>query len=264
MKVLIIIILFTLSAFNSIRAQWRVMPAISVSQNLSIIGGYSTNKVSLHTGYHYNSTHYISYNAYQITNINGGVNLANTNYSIGIKAGYQFFICRDQTVTNPYVKNKFIMNSHFIGFVITNRFRENKIVRPFINISGSTEVKTNYRDRYLSTETYNPTVISSGNYDNVIGIKTNFYQSTPFIGSLLIGCDFRIYKDLRVNLALGYGLRVLKTRYGMLTFHPEQSTMKPVKTEYISEPYTVAFHMLDFQLGLSYAFSFKKKEKQAK
>ena len=157
---------------------------------------------------------------------------------------------------------KSLLRSHFVGGTLKYIFREReKRFRPFIKISALTEISTNYKNGYLMDYELIPKEEPSKySYYTSPGYKVSYYsylyQSTPFVGSFQIGCDIRLIKDLHLNLSLGYGLRYMKTKYVEWKenedFHEKLNSI-PIE-KHIS-------NMLDIQLGLSYAFSFHKKEK---
>jgi|GEM_PF-1695454 len=261
MKKVVFFILFIWLFHNCVLSQWKVQPTIGISHNWSLFGVYRTDKVASITNYHYNDSYHVTNIPYQVTNVNLGLNIIHNRYSLGIKGSYQYFKCREQLVLVPHVKNKHSIKSRFIGLNIVNRFRETKIIRPFFSIELSTEIGTNYKEKYLDAESYDPVIYFSSLYQSW-DIRINYYKSTPFIGNLLVGCDFRLYKGLSVNAAFGYGLRILKTQYGKLYYHPSVQD-KPIAETKIGNPYTVGLNYLTLQLGLNYAFSFHKKEKKA-
>jgi len=90
--------------------------------------------------------------------------------------------------------------------------------------------------------------------------ELNIYHSTPLIGDLLVGCDFRLYKGLSVNASFGYGLRVLKIQYARVTFPAGQHPLAPVYEEKIGRPYSLVLNYMTIQLGLSYAFDTHKRK----
>lgn len=259
-KLIFIIVIITVFPWNTVIAQWEVQPAIGISHNWSLFGIYKTDKVASITNYHYNSSYYVTSVPYQITNINGGINLVHQDYNLSIRFGYQYFVCKQQVSINFSEKVRETMKGNLIGLIISNKFRETKVVRPFFSIELSTEIGTNYKEKYLGAENYNiDKYITTASY--IWNKNINYYQSTPFIGNLLVGCDFRLYKGLSVNAAFGYGLRILKAQYGTLYYYPSVQN-KPATEIKIGNPYTLGFNMLTLQLGLSYAFDIHKKKQK--
>lgn len=259
-KLVFIIVIITVFLWNTVIAQWQVQPTIGISYSLSLFGSYKTEKIASISNYSYNQLYHTVDIVYHNIDIKGGVILKKSNHSISIMGSYNYFFSRDKFIIyqEMYTK-KFIMQSHFLGLTITNKFRETKIVRPFVSLELSTEISTNYKDKYLNAPDYYPVppYLSSIVAFNA---NVNYYKSTPFIGNLLVGCDFRLYKELSVNTAFGYGLRILKAQYGTLYYHPSVQN-KPATETKIGNPYTLGFNMLTLQLGINYTFSFKKKTK---
>ncbi len=172
-----------------------------------------------------------------------------------------------------YVSPNFTYKSNFLGISNNLLFLSpKKRFRPLVKINILTEIKSNYkggflwdndRGNLLTLENYNITpssqkITTSPSPNNPAGhyYTSNFYHSTPFVGSLLVGCDIRLVKNLHLNLSLGYGLRVMKTQ-NTQWINGEDVSQK-LKTSPIETHY---FHMLDCQFGLNYTFSFKKKQK---
>jgi len=255
------LILIAVSMNNIISAQWKIMPSIGISEMFATLGDYrpESNKYGLNDskpGLHRSSNNFSS------SNLKIGLKLKNEKFSVGIFIGNQLLTKRISKMY--FIKERSYMISNSLGLGFDFRFRENKRIRPFIEINGFTEILTNYEGKTLYPKDFYPTEIYySGLNQKELQINGYTYQSNPFIGNFLVGCDFRIYKGLSANFAIGYGLRILKMRYGMLTFYSEQSSSMPDKVEYIGSPFTINFNMLTLQLGLNYAFSFHKKDKKA-
>lgn len=258
MKKLVFVII-TIFLGNMVTAQWKVMPTIDFSHSTSFLGIYKTSSTGL-PDYWYNQSFHLTGTFYQKMNFNGGVNLIHDNYSLGIKLSYQYFIGRGQLLYIDNAVNKGLMKGHLLGFVITNRFREKKVIRPYFSIALSSEIKTNYKNKYLRELEYDP-ISFSFVASKIWNTELNVYKSTPFIGDLLVGCDFRIYKGFSMNLAFGYSIRVIKVQYEKVTF-PAGPPSAPIYEEKIGQPYSLSLNYLTFQLGLSYAFDIHKKKQK--
>ena len=147
-------------------------------------------------------------------------------------------------------------NCHFLGVGIKYFLLDNEKFKPNISLEIMTELGTknkgNLMRQYLTItqqSSYSLQELSQQNshyfddyeeYDSWIG--NVYYQSTPFSGTLLIGCDFKLCKNLYLNFGLGLGIRSIKV-------------LKPVTR--ITKNYNV--FSADAQLGLTYAFPLKKK-----
>ena len=189
-----------------------------------------------------------TFNSYSGTNISAGSQIETKKGNFNIMGTYQFS-------GNYWRGAVFSLQSHLLGIALGYRILSNeRKVSPFVGISAVTEVGTNYKDKYISRDlapSIYPEEFSKLSY------SSRFYAGTPFVGNLLLGCDIRLVHDLHLNISAGYGLRVMLARYAVwpksYVLSKEQIHEHSVKTR--------NFHMLDFQLGLSYAFSLKKKTK---
>ena len=74
-----------------------------------------------------------------------------------------------------------------------------------------------------------------------------------------MGVDFQLIRNLNLTVELGYGFRVMKIRYKKWGANQQEPASD------LSDKYSLKdvnfLHCIDFELGISYAFSFKKKEK---
>lgn len=148
-------------------------------------------------------------------------------------------------------------NYHQVGGSFKYYVTKSDIFKPFIDMEISTEVGSLFKNglmrrsdlRTTQQSSYSLQELSQQNshyfdsyeeYDSWIG--NVYYQSTPFSGTLLIGCDVKLCKNLYLNFGLGLGIRSIKV-------------LKPVTR--ITKNYNV--FSADAQLGVSYAFPLKKK-----
>ncbi|PKR81844.1 hypothetical protein CW751_00455 [Brumimicrobium salinarum] len=161
----------------------------------------------------------------------------------------------------PY---KSLQRIHLIGASSKYIFREhNKKVRPFLKIAVLSEVYSNYKNGLLVFNEYFPKVEPSFSYiDPTPGGEdpavdyyySHFYYSTPLVINFLGGVDIKLIKNLNLNIALGYDFRIMKVKYAEWKENDNvYDKLKTIPNENINS------HMLDVQLGLTYAFSFKKK-----
>lgn len=247
---------FSIPAFS----QWEFKPVCSLSYNTFLFGSYWTFSNGL-PSYSYNQPFHMTGMLCQRVDFNGGINLIHNNYSLGLKLSFQYFEARGKDIYNgAKFSYKGLMKNFLLGLNIINRFREKKIVRPYFSIALSSEIQTNYKNKYLRKVDYYPFVYlfqTSAPWNK----EVNIYHSTPFVGELLAGCDFRIYKGFSVNIAIGYGVRVLRVQYAEVTFPAGQQPSAPISEEKIGNPYSLPLNYMVIQVGLSYAFSFQKKPK---
>ena len=248
--------MFFLIGSLEINAQVKITPSLGISETFSARGTYNTSKA--YDFYEWEGQYgelYPSGTGFLTTNISAGIRTALKHISVGTSLQYQLLRTGNE-------KNNRLF-SNLLGAEINIRFLDTKKVRPNIIFELSTEMASNYKEKYLSTKVYYPVkfdhVTLPGNFNS----SANIYRGTPFVFHVVAGCDFRLSDHFSINVGIGYGVRMLRSIKANLTFNHNQSKTDPIKTEYISEPYTVAFHMLDFQIGLNYAFSFHKKEKKA-
>lgn len=146
------------------------------------------------------------------------------------------------------------LQSHFLGgglkLVLLNK---EKRFRAFVEFNLFSEIATNYKDGYLALYRFNPTEKPAD--PNYYGLySSNFYDSTPIIGSLLVGVDIKLSKNLNIGIAIGYGKREMLYR--------ERGWYGSNEDEVISslEEYPTSLKrstMIDLQAGLSYTFGFK-------
>lgn len=156
-------------------------------------------------------------------------------------------------------QSMYILQSHLLGGGINYRIlNKEKRFSPFIEINASTEVITNYRGGFLDIGDLFPT--DYGGFWEKDGPPSQyysaFYYSTPFVGNILLGCDVRLVDGLHLNVGAGYGLRGMKTR----EIYWDEGTEPSEELRNVDPKFTKWFNMIDIKLGISYAFSFKKKQ----
>lgn len=155
-------------------------------------------------------------------------------------------------------QSMYTLQSHKIGGGINYRILNNeKRFSPFIEINASTEIGTNYRGGFLDMDQFFPTDRAYYyNSDNTLIYYSAFYYSTPFVGNILLGCDVLITNGLHLNIGAGYGMGGMFIRqiYWDEGALPSEELINTI-------PKSIQwFNMLDIKLGISYAFSFKKKQ----
>lgn len=227
-KILIIYITF-LSVFCFSQGKYKILAEISSNNSLDFV----------ETG-----------NFFSGTNFSAGTQIDLKKSSFSLSGVYQFGgnWWGEQGVP-PYY-----MQYHLLGVKLKYRILSiEKRASPFFEITGLTEVGTNYKDCYISYS-WVPSLHAEKFLNSYY---SRFYTGTPFVGNIFFGCDIRLTGDLHLNISAGYGLRVMLTRYADWLYEPTLSK-EEIHEHSIG---TKNLHMLDFQLGLSYAFSFKKKTK---
>lgn len=205
------------------------------------------------------------YGDYGLTAINLGIN-------VKMKSGNSLFYVAYGVLYNYPVPKEWVRGydiiSHDIGLSMEYHFtEEEKRFRPFIEIDIFSEIKSNYKNGILDNESLTSPIIrelsaetmptSSLSTPGKVVFKNSFYYSTPFIGSILAGCAIRLVDNLHLSLAVGYGRKMMKYKYLEWQKGDDyQSMLEKRGTK------TKNFNYVDFQLGLSYTFSFHKNRKK--
>ena len=229
-------------------AQREILPTISIAETASGGGTYNT----MLTG-DYSSSENLKYKStgrsFTSTSLALGIYLKTKIVDWKIAVDNQFLMMRDE--------KKIGLASYLLGLNFEARFLNKSIIRPLISLSITSEIATNYKGKYLNDEYYDPVNYSVNSYKTEY-INSNIYLGTPLIIHSLLGFNLNASKKITLNFLIGYGCRILKSRKALNTFDPNSSTSIPVKTEYIGSIFYAPFHMIDFQFGLNYTFSFKK------
>ncbi len=158
------------------------------------------------------------------------------------------------------MKKKISLASYLLGLNFECRFLNNTVIRPLLALSITSEIATNYKGKYLHDLYYDPANYYV-NTHKIEYVTANLYLGTPLVIHSFLGFNLNASKKVSLNFLIGYGCRVLKGRKVLHTFDPNFSKSKPIKTEVTGKVFSAPFHMIDLQFGLSYTFSFKKKDK---
>lgn len=144
--------------------------------------------------------------------------------------------------------SSFLFSSHLLGVGLEHRMNNDKDVSLIIGFSALTEVKSNFRNGYI---TDGIPVYPSFNHSD------DFYHSTPFASSLWIGVDVQIVQGLSISFSVENNFRILKKRH--LNWELSDFDERPIE-DVINEQTieTVIFDKVGLRLGLSYNFSFNK------
>jgi hypothetical protein len=153
-----------------------------------------------------------------------------------------------------------LLRSHFVGLSLKYNFKkERKIVNPFISIQVLTEVGSNFKDGFLIYGSFIPSQTKTGQQSSGFGdifLASNFYNSTPLVGSALGGVNIEFCQNTSLNIAVGYAYRMMKVKYAEWKEDEDvYKKLQSIPTE------NVFSHFLDVQLGFTYVFSFKNKPK---
>jgi len=151
-----------------------------------------------------------------------------------------------------------LQRNHFLGVSLKYLFLNIEAkYRPFIDIKILSEISSNYKNGRLMENNLIPMNHPYGTGQFPTPFYSTLYHSTPFVGSAVLGCDFRLIESLHLNLGIGYGFRIMKTKYASWYENEDLNVVaqdKPTKN--------IRSHMIDLQLGLTYAFSLKNKEQK--
>lgn len=210
-----------------------------------------------------------AYETYMAESIALGINVSSKKIDVNTLFFYNFMY------SGIYKFNaiKDYTRLHQIGGKFEIIFLSNtKRFRPYLSLTSGTSLDRKYKNKLLDSEAL--VFIDKAEVDihflskvqpNPITRYARFYQSTPFIGTFVTGCDVRIVENFHVKVGVGYGLQIMKTKYAEWSggktnnpINPYPPNMEaflkdiPMDTHY--------FHLLDVQVGLSYSFPLKKKE----
>ena len=141
------------------------------------------------------------------------------------------------------------INANFLGGSLKYLFRKREnIIRPYFGMNLLFKIGPNFSGKYRSSNGF--VVLDEKIGEDFFGtyIYTNKF-STPFTGALMLGCDFKVVKNLHLNLGLGYGIETSKTKTRK---EYEGYTIYDDKNPNTSEIEKQAHQMLEIRFGVSY------------
>ena len=199
---------------------------------------------------------------YNLTKLDVGLNFqrAKGDFYLYVTYGYNtdFLSPIEEGKNNPNFPN---FKSHTLGGSFKYHLLSNqKKVRPYFGLSILSEVATNYRDGMMTRNSFfiiDRPINSFTNY--YLSNISNFYHSTPFLGTLSLGCDFRLSEHVRLNLSAGYALKKMKYKY--LEWSDGDDYREMLKSAPVESK---MFHFINAQLGLNYTFSIMKSKENTK
>ena len=161
----------------------------------------------------------------------------------------------------------FSFKTHNFGIAVKYTFlnSDKYRFRPFAELMGYAPIIDKNKHRFFSESFFaTPAPVETlGSYGSpTYEFYSNFYESTPFVGSALLGCDFRIVQHLHATVGIGYGIRVMKTKY--IEWHEWEDEVGTTDLEKLLKTAPVTthiFHLLDVQVGIYYGIGFGKKGK---
>ncbi|MCO5268470.1 MAG: hypothetical protein M9897_06215 [Brumimicrobium sp.] len=162
---------------------------------------------------------------------------------------------------SPRQYGTFSFQSHLMG--LSYKFYLKKENSLFVGISLFTEVATNYKDNTM-WNSFNPrpplTLLkpySGHNAPLKYYRESNFYQSTPFIGFVQAGYNFKVTQAFHISLSASYGFQIMKYKYLKWDEgedYQEALRLAPVQTQ--------LFHAIGLELGLLYSIPMKSKKEK--
>lgn len=232
---------------------------------ISLIG-FSQNKVLGE----FELSQFLHSKIYTETDLSIGINLPLKVGNISFFVQYEYGGNWKTTDNNMQEVSMYTLDYHLIGGGIKYRIlNQSKFYSPTIHISALTEIASNYRGGYLKSRGYFPNEREySFEPNNTVQIGgdspnkkyTYYYVSTPFLGSVLIGNEFRVLEGLFVNLGIGMSMRATKVRY------KEWYSSEPEPSPNLSKTHSFDnvnwFKTFDLNLGINYTFPFKSKKPQ--
>lgn len=216
------------------------------------------------------------------SNLHFGLNLDLINASVSFFGSYAYGGVVNYTNFKAFHKNfsPYQLDYHLLGVGVRLRLRnKDKFYSPIMKASFLTEVYSNYRGKKLigsvsdNKEVYfsptdriyenkNPKYGGSGGpliFENYYSFN---YISTPLVGSFFVGNELKLSSDLYLNIGIGYLFRVFrfyKNEWELNESEPEVdiTDTHSLKENKYGKIETVG--SLEFEVGLSYTFSFKPK-----
>ncbi|MCO5269120.1 MAG: hypothetical protein M9897_09520 [Brumimicrobium sp.] len=153
-----------------------------------------------------------------------------------------------------------IFQSHLLG--ISYKFHLKKENSLFVGISLFSEVASNYKGNTMWNEfipytpvLYNLEYLGHGVPSKLV-LQSNFYQSTPFIGFVHAGYNFKVTQAFHISLSASYGFQIMKYKYLKWdegVEYQEALRLAPVQTQ--------LFHAIGVELGLSYSIPMRSDRK---
>lgn len=228
--------------------------------------------------------------------INGYVNLdqttdfylgsTETNFDVGInkplkRGSFNFFVSYQYGGNLKYQETPmYKMTYHLLGGGLKYRIlNKSKIYSPTIRITALTEIYSNYRGNHLSFGRYGDFIFfpsneitphfnishNKGEPDKLLYYQTYDYISTPLVGSIFLGNEFRIFEGFNINVELGYLFRAVRAYHKKWEPNAPEPKTEIVETHRIKNSAngeTEFIHYFEFGIGINYTFPFHKEKPQ--
>lgn len=206
------------------------------------------------------------------TNLTFGALFPKDKFGITVFGQYQ--LMGNRAFKKYYNTSAYRMVSNLLGGGIKLQLRAStKIYHPTLKLTVLTELFSNYKGEHLqslNTDEYGLAPVNVSNqtylYDQKNYYYTYYYISTPLVGNVILGNEFRLMEGLFINLGIGYSFNAFKVgfkKWGLDQQEPESEIVKPYSLRNDGNPnIEVVFrHAIVLNLGINYTFSFHKKEK---
>ncbi|PKR80582.1 hypothetical protein CW751_09415 [Brumimicrobium salinarum] len=192
-----------------------------------------------------------------------------SNLQLGVQFGADKGVFRTYGIYQLYgnVRHKefdnFMFSSQLLGLGLEYQVNTNKTISFITGISFLTEVATNFKNGYmLNGEVSYPNPQQpynnyNGSYNTYTKYSNDFYQKTPFSGSIWVGCNFYIFKQINLNISLSNTIRIIKTKH--LEWDLDDFKNENIIDAIQRQPEkTLIYDRVHLRLGISYAFSLNK------
>lgn len=217
------------------------------------------------------------------SNLNFGIDYAFTNSSISIFGTYAYggVFVYDGVVNFNKNFSAYQLDYHLMGGGVKVRFRgRDKLYSPTFKATVLTEIASKYRGKGILASTsenkevhFSPTnhiyeykkwVQGSHGGSYVFqNYKTYNYISTPLLGGVFFGNEFKATDNLSINLGVGYLFRVIrfyKNEWGLNETMPKVEIKQTHSLKETSYGNLETHGYLEFELGISYFFPSKSKK----
>lgn len=218
--------------------------SLSAQKKLQFIGGASIsydNQTHTGTAFFFPVIYTVPNESFVEYNLKAG-----TKFSIGKGDLHTFVKLQNYANLSWRGIGAYKFQSFLLGAGAEYHFRKDNRWRPFLGVSFLTELFSNYKNK--SFKYFFPVKFPEKASVNLHSI---FYVSTPFLGSVWAGYDFRIIDQLHVQLSLQNNFRVFKIK-GV----DDELEINPNVSEYLQNA-PIQHRLIDalmLKLGVTYHF----------
>lgn len=205
-----------------------------------------------------------SYDSYNYLELKMGINLPLNKSALNINVSYRL-----ERISYGIFWNSHTYHSHNLGIELDYLFNKDRWISPLLSMQFLTQIHASYKLQFITnslSDTPDSYIETNDYYENQTKYYSKFYIGSPFISNILGGVAFRPFKGFHINLSAGFGFRVIRTKYAEWSSgvwkdkEPTWEEEMPNKEKLLSDKpiRNHFFMMLNFQLGISYNFSFHK------